>query len=51
MNGLRWALSRNLVRGSTMALPPKRKLAWTPASLAFPRRTATELYAEIREVK
>ena len=29
---------------------PRRFFAWTPASVAFPRRTATELYAEIREL-
>ena len=28
----------------------RRCFAWTPASAAFPRRTAAELYAEIREL-
>ena len=31
-------------------LPPSRGLAWTPASAAFPRRTAAELYAEILDL-
>ena len=29
---------------------PSRGFAWTPASLAFPRRTAAELYAEILDL-
>jgi hypothetical protein len=29
---------------------PRRGFAWTPQSAAFPRRTAAELYREIREL-
>ena len=32
------------------SLFPSRGFAWTPASLAFPRRTAAELYAEILDL-
>lgn len=38
-----------LARASTL-LHPHRCFAWTPQHAAFPRRTAAELYAEIREL-
>ena len=41
---LRWGGAALLPRA------PARALAWTPQHAAFPRRTAAELYAEIREL-
>jgi hypothetical protein len=38
-------LSRNLA-----ARAPSRGMAWTPVSQMLPRRTAHELYAEIRDL-
>lgn len=49
MNALRCSLSRGAASGLLSSVP-RRGMAWTPASLAFPRRTAAELYAEIREL-
>ena len=49
---LRRPLAAPLRWGAAALLPraPARALAWTPQHAAFPRRTAAELYAEIREL-
>ena len=47
------ALRRPLLAAPLRCLLPRapaRALAWTPQHAAFPRRTAAELYAEIREL-
>eukprot|EP00614_Pseudopedinella_elastica_P008567 CAMPEP_0172596074 /NCGR_PEP_ID=MMETSP1068-20121228/15785_1 /TAXON_ID=35684 /ORGANISM="Pseudopedinella elastica, Strain CCMP716" /LENGTH=111 /DNA_ID=CAMNT_0013394931 /DNA_START=48 /DNA_END=380 /DNA_ORIENTATION=- len=36
--------------GRFIGRTPVRRLAWAPTSGAFPRRTAAELYAEIRDL-
>eukprot|EP01043_Picozoa_sp_COSAG02_P049271 COSAG02_NODE_4929_length_4821_cov_7.778060_10_plen_95_part_01 len=44
------ALRPARVPGVFFTRPSSRSFAWTPQHAAFPRRTAAELYAEIREL-